>query len=125
MSGYFAASAIAAELMAPSQPWSAAGPENPMTMVSPSSLFSALLVGPASVVPVVPVVQPASRPATTNEVPTATSALRRDERVPSMWFLQVNECDCLDANGKAVGPASSPCLISPVDIDIGCNVAEQ
>ncbi len=35
MSGYLAASAMAAELMAPSQPWSAAGPEKPIVMVSP------------------------------------------------------------------------------------------
>src|SRR5688572_17197615 len=39
MSSYFSASASAAALIAASQPWSACGPENPMTTVSPGSSF--------------------------------------------------------------------------------------
>ena len=40
MSEYFPASALAALLIAPSQPWSAAGPENPMTTLSPGASLS-------------------------------------------------------------------------------------
>ena len=37
---YFLASALAALLIAPSQPWSAAGPEKPMTTLSPGASLS-------------------------------------------------------------------------------------
>ena len=40
MSSYFSASALAEELMAASQPWSACGPEKPMTTVSPAASLS-------------------------------------------------------------------------------------
>ena len=40
MSGYLPASALAALLIAPSQPWSAAGPEKPMTTFLPAASLS-------------------------------------------------------------------------------------
>jgi hypothetical protein len=88
MSGYFFASAIAAELMAPSHPWSAAGPEKPMTMVSPVASLSALFVGPVSVGP--PVVQPVSSAATARVAPPAMSIRCDSLRVASMYFLLVD-----------------------------------
>ena len=82
MSGYFAASAMAAELMAPSQPWSAAGPEKPM-VIGLAGLVVVGVVGRAVVPPPPPAVQPASRPA----IASAPAATSRRLRVASMCFL--------------------------------------
>ena len=89
MSGYFAASAIAAELMAPSQPWSAAGPEKPMVMVSPVASLPST-VGASSELPEssgVPEVQPVSRAATASDAPAVMSSFLLIRRVASMYFL--------------------------------------
>src|SRR4051794_38602965 len=80
MSGYFFASASAAELMAPSQPWSAAGPEKPIVIFSPVAWLPSDVACDGSVVavvsPVVSVVHPVMRPATAI-VPTAAKTMRR------------------------------------------------
>ncbi len=88
-SGKLAAAARAPELMAPSQPWSAAGPEKPIVTVSPVAAFSSVVVpwstmfSASSFEPV----QPASR---VTDASTATPVRTRRERDFScerMYFL--------------------------------------
>ena len=69
-SGKLSAASIAPELMAPSQPWSAAGPEKPMMTVSPVASFSSDVV-PWSTTSSSPSGEPAVQPASSA---TAVSA---------------------------------------------------
>ncbi len=81
-SEYFLASAIAELLMAASQPWSAAGPENPITTFLPgSSLFDVALAWPLSLplssVSLVSVLQAERNSTPARAAPVASASRRR------------------------------------------------
>src|SRR5690606_10864954 len=111
MSGYLPASARAAELMAPSQPWSAAGPGKPMPTRSPAASLSVLLVGCVDV-PASPAVQPVMRPVSASAAPAAMATCRPlpEARIA---FLRSS----LSAVRQRVGGPSRGVRVGPVLVD--------
>jgi hypothetical protein len=97
-SSYFSASLIAAELMAPSHPWSAAGPEKPIVMVpsdAPPPLSLDELFSGAEVSGVVdPDVQAVMSERAATAAPVVRTSLPMICRVLRIVFLLELDCCC-------------------------------